>query len=70
MVTQAEQEDIGALNLEILELRRKQLDKTHNEGKGLTDDECRYGIELLSKVRIMRAGKAVSPAAESLSDLF
>lgn len=70
MVTAAEQEDIGALNMEILELRRKQLDPTHNNGQGLTDDEAKYGIELLAKVRVMRAGKAASPAAEALSDLF
>lgn len=63
----ADQDAISGYIRQIRELRTKFL-----SGEKLTDADLKEGIELLSKVRTVRAGKTIAPdnAAQSLSDMF
>lgn len=66
MVTKDQANDIHDLIARINELRQKQV-----SGVDLSDDELREGIQLLSAVRTMRAGKtATIEKDEPLSKMF
>lgn len=66
MVTKDQANDIHDLIARINELRQKQI-----SGIDLSDDELREGIQLLSAVRTMRAGKTASiEKDEPLSKMF
>lgn len=66
MVTKDQANDIHDLIARINELRQKQV-----SGIDLSDEELREGIQLLSAVRTMRAGKtATIEKDEPLSKMF
>lgn len=62
-----DQDAISGYIRQIRELRTKQL-----SGEKLTQEDLKQGIDLLHKVRNVRAGKNIAPdnAAQSLGDMF